>query len=115
MAHNPVDLAAITRNFLKAYEARQIDVISRLFSQDVILRDWNYEVQGFSAAIAEFEKNFREAENLEIKIIQILTSDQSVAAELEILVNGTDRLAVVDVLNFDAQGRISSIFAYKGA
>lgn len=108
-----IELVTLTKKFLAAYEAKQLDEITKMFAPDISLRDWNYEVNGLAAATAEYEKNFRHSTSLEITIKQILTGQNTAAAELTVLVNNEIHLNVVDVLTFDEAGLITSIFAYK--
>jgi hypothetical protein len=85
-----------------------------MLASDIVLRDWNYEVSGLDAAVAEYSKNFRDADSLRIAVIQILESESGVAAELEIVVNESEKLSVVDVFTFSEDSNIASIIAYKG-
>jgi hypothetical protein len=105
---------AEVRSFLSAYERKDIDTISRMLAEDVVLRDWNHEVSGLEAAVAEYSKNFRDAESLRITVNQILEAEAGVAAELEIVVNGSQLLNVVDVFTFNESNEITSVVAYKG-
>jgi hypothetical protein len=105
---------AQVRSFLTAYERKDIDTISRMLAEDVVLRDWNHEVSGLEAAVAEYSKNFRAAESLRITVNQILEAESGVAAELEIGVNGSEKLNVVDVFTFNEANEITSVVAYKG-
>lgn len=109
-----LDVEALTRKFISAYEEKDIAAIAGMFSPDVILRDWNSEVVGYEAAIQEYTNNFRGADTLAIKIHNVLTSGLSAAAVLEIVLDGVETLRVVDVLSFSAEGKIKSIVAYKG-
>lgn len=104
----------LARKMLCAYEAKDIEFIASLFSSEVLLRDWNHEVVGRTAAIKEFTKNFEEAEQLSIEVVRIFGSEAGVAAELEIVVNSSEALRVVDVFSFDADSKITSIISYKG-
>ncbi len=104
----------LARKMLSAYEAKDIDYISSLFSSDVLLRDWNYEVVGREAAIREFSKNFEDAKQLSIEVLRIFSSEAGVAAEVEIVVNNSEVLRVVDVISFDKDSKITSIISYKG-
>ncbi len=105
---------AQVRSFLSAYERKDIDTISKMLAEDVLLRDWNHEVSGIEAAVVEYSKNFRAAESLRISINQILEAESGVAAELEIVVNGSENLNVVDVFTFNEANEITSVVAYKG-
>jgi hypothetical protein len=102
------------RSFLSAYERKDIDAISEMLAEDVVLRDWNLEVSGLEAAVAEYSKNFRDADSLRITVNQILESESGVAAELEIVVNGSENLNVVDIFTFNDDKEITSVVAYKG-
>jgi hypothetical protein len=105
---------ARVRSFLSAYERKDIDTISMMLTEDVVLRDWNHETSGLEAAVAEYSKNFRDAESLKITVIQILEAESGVAAELEIVVSGSENLNVVDVFTFNEANEITSVVAYKG-
>jgi ketosteroid isomerase-like protein len=100
--------------FLKAYEAKHLNSIEGMLAEDIILRDWNLEVQGKEAALSEFAKNFDAAQSLKIEISRIYTTTSAAAAQLVILVNGTETLSVVDVLEFNEADEISLIISYKG-
>jgi hypothetical protein len=102
------------RSFLSAYERKDIDAISEMLAEDVVLRDWILEVSGLEAAVAEYSKNFRDADSLRITVNQILESESGVAAELEIVVNGSEKLNVVDIFTFNDDKEITSVVAYKG-
>lgn len=106
------NIEQLTRRFLELYAAKDINAISDMFSEDIVLRDWNYEVVGKDAAIIEFTKNFDEAETLHISIKNIYLSELSAAAEIEVTVNGLI-LGIVDVITFDAEEKIFSIIAYR--
>ena len=105
---------ALVRRFLDAYAAKDIDAIRTMFSEDIALRDWNLEVIGRDKAISEFEENFRESQSIEIKVNAIYLSETGASAEVEILVNQTEKLRVVDVFRFDGNQKIVSLVSYKG-
>jgi len=109
-----VNIERLTRACLSAYEAKDIAAIAGMFHPEVILRDWNSEVRGHTAAVAEFTKNFDQAETFRINIKRIYISDLAAAAELEITIDDTEVLNVVDVLSFNDEGKILSIVAYRG-
>jgi ketosteroid isomerase-like protein len=107
-------LESLTREFLKAYESKDLQTISYKLAPDVVVRDWNLEVVGKELALREFAKNFQEASELSIQIKNLYASDFSVAAQVEIDVNGIEILRVVDILTFSESFEITSIVSYKG-
>jgi ketosteroid isomerase-like protein len=109
--------AALCRRYLQAYAAKDLQTIAALLAPGVVLRDWQLRVVGRDAALAETQRNFDAALGLHIEILRLHATAESADAELRIAVEMSEQtveLFVVDVLDFDAQGRISAIRAYKG-
>ena len=100
--------------FLKAYEAKDIDAIASMLSDDVHLQDWNLEAHGKAAVLEETLKNFRDATHLEIQVRQFYESSGCAAARLRIVVNRSIELEVVDTIEVNPDGKVRSIRAYKG-
>ncbi|WP_374438664.1 nuclear transport factor 2 family protein [Inhella sp.] len=100
--------------YLDAYARKDLDGVAALLAEDVVLRDWTIRVVGKAAALAETRKNFEAVQRLAIDVLQLHQSEQAVAAELRILIDGTQELFVTDVIAFDAAGRIAAIRAYVG-
>ena len=100
--------------FLQAYEARDLDAIEPMLADGVRLQDWNLVAEGKPAVLAETLRNFRDAEQLQIEVRQLYAGDGCAAARLRIVVNGSLELEVVDTIEVDRDGRVTSIRAYKG-
>lgn len=100
--------------YLAAYAARDLGAVEPLFADTITLRDWKIRVVGKAAALAETRKNFDAVQRLRIDVLGAYERDGGVAAELRILVDDRDTLHVVDVFDFDADGRIAAIRAYIG-
>lgn len=107
----PLDLV---RAYLAAYAARDLAAIEPMFADAITLRDWKIRVVGKVAALAETRKNFEAVQQLRIDVLATYARDGGVAAELEIVVDGRNRLFVVDVFDVDADGRIAAIRAFIG-
>jgi len=102
------------RTYLHHYANKNLEAISAMLAEEVHLRDWNISVFGKAEAIRETAKNFAEAESIEIRILAVYESADTVAGEVHIVVNGTIELYVVDVIAFDVHGKIKAIRSYKG-
>lgn len=100
--------------YLDAYAAKDLERVADMFAADVMLRDWKISVSGKDAALAETHKNFRAARSIAIEILATYESASAVAGELRIVVDDSEVLYVVDVVSFDAQGKITAIRAYLG-
>lgn len=100
--------------YLQAYESRDIARVADMLADDVSLRDWKISVSGKAAAVAETQANFDASRSIEIHPLRLHVGEASVAGELRILVDDNIELFVVDVLDFDAQGKIRAIRAFLG-
>ncbi len=101
-------------HYLKSYQDKDIEAVSNMFAEDIHLRDWKISVFGKSIAVSETQKNFDNASSIDIEILNIMESKESVCGELKIVVNKEEVLFVVDVVTFNDEGQISSIRAYLG-
>jgi hypothetical protein len=100
--------------YLNHYETKNIARIAAMFSDEITLRDWKICVKGKAAALRETSLNFDVAKSIHIQVLHLYPSADSVAGELKIVVDGSIELFVVDVLDFDAEGRIKNIRAFLG-
>ena len=66
-----------------------------MLAEEVHLRDWKISVFGKAEAIRETVKNFAEAESIEIHILALYESTDTVAGELHI---GVDTVSKEDAL-----------------
>lgn len=101
-------------SYIAAYARKDLEAIDSMLAPEVHLRDWNLSVHGKDAALAETVKNFAAARTIDIEILALYQAESTVAGELRIVVNQSDELHVVDVITFDAVGKILSIRAYLG-
>ena len=109
-----IDKLEVTRAYLAAYAARDLAAVEPLLADAVTLRDWKIRVVGKAAALDETRKNFAAARHLQIDMLASYERDGGAAAELKIVVDERDILYVVDVFDFDAEGRITAIRAFIG-
>lgn len=108
------ELVPLVTELLSAYQDKNIVSIAKMFADDVVLRDWNLEVIGKEAAIAEFTKNFNSVKSLQIEVLRVYESSISIAAEIEIVIEGHETLRVVDIVTFNEDRLVKSIISYKG-
>lgn len=104
----------ICLDYLRRYAEKDIGAMNELFADDIVLRDWKIRVEGKEKAMQETQKNFKAAETIEINVLATYENEDTVAAELKIVVDGTEELYVVDVIRFNAEAKIQAIRAYKG-
>lgn len=100
--------------YLKKYAQKDLDGINKLFSENIVLRDWKIRVIGKKNALKETKKNFDSVNSIEIEVLSTYENKNTVAAELKITIDSKEELYVVDVITFNAESKIESIRAYLG-
>ena len=100
--------------YLKSYAAKDLTAIDHMFADDIILRDWKIRVVGKTLALEETQKNFDAVDSLSIDVLANYENEDTVAAELKIVIDHTEELYVTDVITFNQSGKITSIRAYVG-
>tara|TARA_Y100000593_G_scaffold14582_4_gene27900 strand:+ start:11388 stop:11726 length:339 start_codon:yes stop_codon:yes gene_type:complete len=105
------------KEYFEAFNNQDISKLEELYSDDIRLRDWLTEARGRDDVIISNRKLFKSNQKIKININDMHHDDNVVACEIEILLNNDDsqkRLMVVDVIEFDDDGRINEIRAYLG-
>ena len=105
---------SLCREYLQKYAEKDIEAMTALFSDTIVLRDWKIRVVGKLLALKETQKNFDAVSSLDINILETYENKNTVTAELKITINGSEELFVVDVITFNKEGKIASIRAYLG-
>lgn len=100
--------------YLQYYESKNLKGIEDLFSEGIVLRDWKIRVEGKRQALVETKKNFDAVDALKIEVLDLYENENTVAAELKIIINNKEELYVVDVITINADAKISSIKAFIG-
>jgi len=100
--------------YLKKYESKDLKGIESLFSNDIVLRDWKIRVEGKKNALIETQKNFGSCESIKIEVLSLYENENTVAAELKIVIDDREELYVVDVITINSESKISSIRAFIG-
>lgn len=101
-------------SYLEKYVEKDLTAIESMFADNIILRDWKIRVVGKKNALLETQKNFESANSIEIDVLALHGDQDTVAAELKIVVDKSEELYVVDVITLNSEGQIESIRAYKG-
>lgn len=104
----------VVLRYLKLYECKDIKGISDIFSNDILLRDWKICVQGKEKALLETKKNFDAVDAIKIEVLALYENENTVAAELKIIINNKEELYVVDVITINSESKINSIKAFIG-
>ena len=101
-------------HYFKLFSEKNIKELSKLFSDDIELRDWENSSSGKSNVILVNKKIFDSVESINAKPKNIYQDGNVIIAELDILINGKEKILVVDIISFNESAKICRINAFKG-
>ncbi len=100
--------------YFQTFSNKDINELEKMFSDDVVLIDWNFCSSGKHNVVKDFETIFEGVNTIQVTPIKFYShSDNDHAVQIEILVNGQEKLEVIDTLKFNDDGLINYIEAYK--
>ena len=111
MTENIKDIAL---SYFKTFSEKNIDGLSEMFDDNVILRDWDIDKKGKESVLKANLNIFQNVKTINAIPQNIISENNFVFAELKIVVNDSDELKVVDLIEFNKKGKIISIKAFKG-
>ena len=100
--------------YFKVFSDKNIEELSKLFADDIVLSDWDNFSSGKSNVLLTNKKIFDSVKTINVKPKNIYQDGKVVIAELDILINKKDRILVVDIIHFNEFGKICRIKAFKG-
>ena len=104
---------ALIKQYFENFSNKRIDLLEQMFSQDVELTDWEISAKGISQVIAANQKIFNSVETIIVDIGVLAETDNTVFAQISVIVNSNVTIKVIDVITFDQEGKISKVSAYK--
>jgi hypothetical protein len=104
----------IACNYFEAFSNKDLEKLSQIYSDNVSLADWEPIFFDGKNSVLEANKNlFDSVDSVNIIVKRIGLNDKNLFAEIDISINNTIQLFVVDILEFDEFNQIKSIRAYK--
>ena len=104
----------IALNYFKLFSNKDIDGLRGMFHKSVTLRDWDIYSEGIDSVIETINNIFKNVDSLIIYPNMLSEEKKTIFAEIDIKINNTEILKVVDILDFNDEGKIISIRAFKG-
>tara|TARA_Y100001968_G_scaffold61969_1_gene52713 strand:- start:427 stop:822 length:396 start_codon:yes stop_codon:yes gene_type:complete len=118
------------RNYFQAFADKNIEVLTEMFTDDIILIDWNNTFTGKDQVINEVQGIFANFKTIKLEVTDIFSSlniinadrgettvsipkDDSFACEIVIVFDDLEPLYIMDLIEFDNEGRINKLTAYN--
>lgn len=101
------------KNYFKLFSNKDIDNLSKMFSERISLDDWTTSLKGKSKVIAFNKKLFKNVKILKVKVKKIYIIKNTIFAFIIVRAD-KKKIKVLDVIKFNYKGLILSIDAYHG-
>ena len=111
-----MDLYNKTVAYFQAFSEGDLDALGELYANNIYLRDLEGTYVGATVVLNANKQLFDNVDALAVRIIALHCDEdaRTIAAEIEIMIPESDPLLVVDIIEFNSEGLIGSIRAYKG-
>ena len=107
-------LKEITLKYFKDFSSKDISSLKEVFAKDMVLRDWEIEAKGIDAVIKANQNIFDNVISIFVDPQNLYQEGNIVIGELKIVINDSEIIYVVDLIEFNEENKIKRIFAYKG-
>ena len=101
-------------DYFEIWNIQDAELLRKCFTEDVILRDWEILANGVDEVCQANQDIWDNTDSINIVLLNQIQEDNMVVNELCIEVNKEESLLVVDVIEFNDDGLITKIEAYKG-
>jgi steroid delta-isomerase len=103
----------LIKEYFENFSNKRIDLLEQIFSQDVELTDWEISAKGIGQVVAANQKIFDSVETITVNVELLAETDNTVFAQISVIINSSDIIKVIDMITFDQEGKISKVSAYK--
>jgi hypothetical protein len=99
--------------YFQTFCKKDLASLEVLFNDNIILMDWQVQLIGKDNILDFNKKFFDSVDSIRIDIERIAIGQDTVIAEIKVVINNTINAPVVDVFEFDQDNKIKQIRAYK--
>lgn len=107
------NLSVLTTAYFEAWSAKDVSKLKEMFSEEILLQDWNTSCEGKENVLKANENIFSSVKKLSVDIKSLSHVGNKVLAEINVVADETV-IPVLDVIKYDENSKIQSIIAYRG-
>ena len=108
-----MDLKKLATEYFETFSRKDLGGLALMFHVDVSLHDWEVSAEGIHDVLAANKKIFDGVDTIKVVPLDLYQDGNVVVAELNIVINEQEVIAVADVLTFEYD-KIIMVRAYKG-
>lgn len=108
-----IHIKDLARIYFRIFSQKNVEALRELFAPNVTLHDWDIKVLGIEEVIQANKNIFDNVNTINVNVLNIADNSNTVFAQLEITINNSEIINVVDIIEFDTIFKIKKIMAYK--
>ena len=99
--------------YFRLFSEKNIENLSDLFSNEIILKDWEILAIGKKEVISANKKIFSSVQSICVNLKEFYQQDNVTTCLIEIEINNEEIIKVIDIIKFNEEFKIKEISAYK--
>ena len=103
----------LIKEYFKFFSDKDILSLEKLFAEDIKLVDWETYAKGKDEVVKANKKIFDQVDTLQIDVNNLYINGQTAICLIDILINKSEKLKVIDLIKFNNDNKITLISAYK--
>lgn len=103
----------LINKYFISFSNKDIDKLSDMFSEEIILQDWDIHFEGKTDVLKANKNIFDQVKNISINLNELYIFNDVAVCLIEITINNIDKLKVIDIIKVNNAGKIIEISAYK--
>tara|TARA_B100001093_G_scaffold515137_1_gene590803 strand:- start:1126 stop:1536 length:411 start_codon:yes stop_codon:yes gene_type:complete len=108
-----IKVKEIILNYFNSFSSKNLKALDKIFSENVSLEDWDISVNGKKEVLAANKKIFDNVETISVNVKELYIYNLVATCIIEVIINGKEKLNVIDIVKINKQGKIIEINAYK--
>ena len=103
----------LVKNYFEIFSNKDIQGLENLFSDDVILQDWEILAKGKKQVLDANKNIFDSIDSISVTLNNLYLDELVAICLIEIIVNNEETLKVIDIIKFNDENKIIEVSAYK--
>ena len=103
----------LVKNYFEIFSNKDIKGLKNLFSDDVILQDWDILAKGKKQVLDANKNIFDSIDSISVTLNNLYLDELVAICLIEIIVNNEETLKVIDIIKFNDANKITEVSAYK--
>ena len=103
----------LVKTYFEIFSNKDIKGLENLFSDNVILQDWEILAKGKKQVLDANKNIFDSVESISVTLNNLYLDKLVAICLIEIIINNEETLKVIDIIKFNHENKIIKVSAYK--